>query len=130
MANETKTTFLTREILRDLNYYDDENITVEEQRSDNKSISSLLSKASKAETKQRGMPEFIIWENKKDVLIIIECKASTQNHESEKHDNPKKYAVDGVLHYARFLKHKYNIVSIAISGRRYKRTKNICVFLE
>ena len=128
MGNETKTVQLAREALRNLNYYDDEDVIIEEQRSENPNISKLLKKASKSETEQRGMPEFIIWKNKEDILIIIECKASVKFHESDGHDKPKTYAVDGVLHYARFLKERYNIVALAISGETEEELKTTVFF--
>ncbi|MDR2640434.1 MAG: hypothetical protein LBC61_03835 [Candidatus Peribacteria bacterium] len=48
MANERKTEILVREKLRELGYFDNENIIVEEQKSDSQSITNLLSKASKS----------------------------------------------------------------------------------
>jgi type I restriction enzyme M protein len=48
MANERKTEIIVREKLRELGYFDDENIIVEEQKSDNEVITNLLSKASKS----------------------------------------------------------------------------------
>jgi type I restriction enzyme M protein len=48
MANERKTEIIVREKLRELGYFDDENIIVEEQKSDNKIITNFLSKASKS----------------------------------------------------------------------------------
>jgi|GEM_PF-5654204 len=48
MDNERKTEIIVREKLRELGYFDDENIIVEEQKSDNEIITNLLSKASKS----------------------------------------------------------------------------------
>ena len=116
MANESRTVQITRDELRSLGYYDDAAIVVDEQRSDNEEIDKLLSKASKAETGERGMPEFIIWKKSVDTVVIIECKASVEDHASHDHRQPEQYAVDGVLHYAKFLKDGYNVVAIAVSG--------------
>ena len=116
MANESRTVRITRDELRSLGYYDDEAIVVEEQRSDNEKIAKLLSEASKAETGQPGMPEFIISKRAVDTVVIIECKASVEDHASHDHRQPEQYAVDGVLHYAKFLRPKYNVVAIAVSG--------------
>lgn len=116
MADESRTVRITRDELRSLGYYDDAAIAVEEQRSDNEEIDKLLSKARKAETGRRGMPEFIIWKKSVDTVVIIECKASVEDHASRDYGQPEPYAVDGVLHYAKFLKDGYNVVAIAVSG--------------
>jgi len=121
MANERKTERITREILSELDYYNNK-IIVEEQKSDSNIISELLSSASKSGN-GAGYPEFIIRKNNSDVIIVIECKANTKEHESNNKNNPKKYAVDGVLHYASFLKNKFNVIAIAISGEKKEDLK-------
>lgn len=115
MANERKTESIVREELRRLGYFQDSSIIVEEQISDSTRISELLSKASKSGS-GAGYPEFIIRRKNSDVVIVIECKASTKSHESENKDNPKDFAVDGALHYASFLKDKFHVIAIAVSG--------------
>lgn len=115
--NERKSEMLVRNWLSELGYYDDLSIIIEEQKSDSNTISKLLSKASKSGLGQdAGYPEFIIRKKNSNVIILVECKASTKEHESDKKNNPKKYAVDGVLHYASFLKEDFNIIAIAVSG--------------
>ena len=37
-------------------------------------------------------------------------------HESEHHDHPRAYAVDGALYYAKYLKEEYNVIAVGISG--------------
>ena len=65
----------------------------------------------------KAQPEYIITFNKHhDTIIVIECKPSVKSHQSEKLNQPKKYAVDGVLYYAKFLKQEYNVIAIAVSG--------------
>lgn len=86
MANERKTEIIVREKLRELGYFDDENIIIEEQKSDNQIITNLLSKASKS-WNWAWYPEFIIRLKNSDVLIVVECKANTKFHESEKKTN-------------------------------------------
>jgi type I restriction-modification system DNA methylase subunit len=113
--NERKTESLTRDQLRELGYYSSDDLKVEEQKSDSHVITELLAKASKSGN-GAGYPEFIITHKNSDVLIVIECKADTKFHESDKKDKPKDYAVDGVLHYASFLKKEFHIIAIAISG--------------
>lgn len=92
-------------------------IKFEEQRSSVTKVKSCLSQASKKGTGKIGIPEFIIsFPAYPDDIIIVECKASKKFHESENRDNPKQYAVDGVLHYAGYLSKEYNVIAIAVSG--------------
>lgn len=67
--------------------------------------------------KGKAQPEYIIT-LKKDIntIIVIECKKSIKNHMSQDLDMPSKYAVDGVLYYAKYLKEEYNVIAIAVSG--------------
>ncbi len=118
MANERITENLVRELLRANHYYDADNgITIEEQKSEIKNVKKLLSKASKSKTGKAGYPEFIIsWEKDPNFLIVVECKAKVKDHVSKDLDKPKDYAVDGVLHYARYLSKDYTVLAIAASG--------------
>lgn len=75
--------------------------------------------------KGSAKPEYIItFNDEKNYLIIIECKKALKYHESEKHNKPKQYAVDGVLYYAKYLKRDYNIFAIATSGTNPKTFKS------
>lgn len=117
MANERTTENLVRDILRKLNYYDNEDIVVEEQKSHMEEIKKLLKGASKTGKGGIGAPEFIIsTPGTPDFLVIIECKANTRNHESTDRSKPKDYAVDGVLHYAGKLSKSFNVIAVAVSG--------------
>lgn len=128
MANERKTEQLVRNLLQDRGYYKNSHIVVEEQSSDNPRIDKLLKSASKA-GKGKGFPEYIIsFKNSPDQIILIECKASINNHESPDRKNYKKFAVDGVLLYASYLKDDFNVTAIAISGEN-EREKKISSFL-
>ncbi len=72
----------------------------------------------------KAKPEFVIALDKKnDTLIVIEAKNTILKHETEKKNKPNAYAVDGVLYYAKFLKEKYNIIAIAISGTKLNKYK-------
>lgn len=115
--NERKTENIVRDELRRLGYYDDENIIIDEQSSDISKINKLLKNASKSGNGQ-GYPEFIIsFRDKPELVIVVECKADTSKHESEKRNKINDYAVDGVLHYASFLVKGFNkVLSIAMSG--------------
>jgi len=125
MSNERITENIVREEFRRLQYYSDENdIVVEEQKSQIVSISSLLKNASKSGSSNRGAPEFIVsTPSTPDFLIVFECKAKTSQHESAKLDKPKEFAVDGVLHYAKHLQKEFNVVAIAVSGQKLKQAK-------
>ncbi|OBA73994.1 HsdM family class I SAM-dependent methyltransferase [Gordonia sp. 852002-10350_SCH5691597] len=118
MANERITEDLVEAGLRKLGFYDDdEKVIVEKQQSAVESIRSGLSKASKSGKGNSGYPEFIITSpGTPDMVVLVECKASTKFHESPNRDRPKDFAVDGVLHYARFLSPKYTVICIAVSG--------------
>ncbi len=115
---ERKTENLVRDALRNLGYYTPNNgITIEEQKSEIARIKDLLSKASKNQKGNSGLPEFII-SNLKDpnFLIIFECKADVKKHQSRERDNPVDCAVDGVLHYAKHLSKQYTVLAVAVSG--------------
>lgn len=118
MINERITENIVRDILREKSYFDDENdIIIEEQKSQIKKVQSLLKTASKSSTGKAGYPEFIInWQIDTNFLIVIECKASVKYHVSSSLDKPRDYAVDGVLHYAKFLSKSFTVIAIAVSG--------------
>lgn len=118
MANERITENLVRDILRDLNYYSDTKTLVEEQKSQVEEVKRLLKTASKSGKGGSGSPEFIVSiPEVPDFLVIFECKAETKKHESQERDQPVDFAVDGALHYARFLSKSYNVVAVAVSGQ-------------
>ncbi|ALX04137.1 restriction endonuclease [Aeromicrobium erythreum] len=106
--------------MRALGYYDDEDaIVVEKQQSVVKAIREALSKASKTGKGRAGYPEFIVTSpDTPDIVVLVECKADTAKHESANRDKPVDFAVDGVLHYARFLSPRYTVIAIAVSGTR------------
>ncbi|MDO5638979.1 MAG: N-6 DNA methylase [Neisseria sp.] len=118
MANERITENLVRDLLRKKGYYEADNqVVIEEQKSQIKRVQSLLKSASKSQTGKGGYPEFIInWQTDPDFLIVVECKASPKKHASPNLDNPKDFAVDGVLHYAKALSKEFTVLAIAASG--------------
>ncbi|MFA5797142.1 MAG: N-6 DNA methylase [Candidatus Woesearchaeota archaeon] len=96
-------------------------IKFEEQKTKNEQIAKLLKTASKELTGKQGCPEFIVtFPDIINAVIIIECKADTKDHKRKKGEspNPKKYAVDGILHYAGYLKNDFNVIAIAVSGEK------------
>ncbi|PIN86514.1 hypothetical protein COV19_04445 [Candidatus Woesearchaeota archaeon CG10_big_fil_rev_8_21_14_0_10_44_13] len=92
-------------------------LKLEEQKSSSKRINDILQSASKSGNGV-GKPEFLITfpSGDMDYLIIVECKASPIYHRSKQLNNPKEYAVDGVLHYAKKLSESFNVIAIAVSG--------------
>lgn len=116
--NERITENLVRDILRDLNYYENEETVVEEQKSQIEEVKKLLKGASKTGKGGIGAPEFIISTSETpDFLLVFECKADTKKHQSPNLNKPVEFAVDGVLHYAKKLAKSYNIIAIAVSGQ-------------
>jgi type I restriction enzyme M protein len=116
MANERLTEDIVREHFKSDPLFS--SVKFEEQKSTNIRIADCLTNASKSGRDQQGKPEFIITfpTQNMDYLIVVECKANTDKHESTNRDKPKEYAVDGVLHYAKFLSTEFNVVAIAVSG--------------
>jgi type I restriction enzyme M protein len=146
--NECNTENLVRDALRGFDYYDENNtVLVEEQRSTIEPIKKLLRGASKSQAGGRGSPEFLVSNvNTPDFLIIFECKASVSDHQSsivpiilrgepiDEDDEAaakrlKRFAVDGVLHYARLLAKEYSVIAVAVSGENKKSAK-ISTFLH
>lgn len=92
-------------------------IKLEEQKTNVAQAKKCLATASKHQTGQPGYPDFIVtFPAFSEDILIVECKADAQSHESLNRDQPVDYAVDGVLHYPSFLCSEYNVFSIAISG--------------
>lgn len=131
MANERKTEDLVRIELRRLDYYAEDNtLRVEEQKSEIEAVKRLLRTASKTRKGGKGSPEFIISTTENpDFLAIIECKADPAHHESKARNEPAKYAVDGVLHYAKSLSKEFNVIAIAVSGET-ESAASISTFLH
>lgn len=106
-----------------------EDITLEEQSSDNPKIKKLLSTASKSGL-GGGYPEFIIqYKNNPDFIIVIECKADIAKHESSNRDKHKDFSVDGALLYSSYLSRDFDVLSIAVSGET-NSNKKISHFLQ
>jgi len=65
----------------------------------------------------KAKPEYIItFNDDAHTIIVVECKNTPKKHRSKSLDCPNEYAVDGVLYYAKFLKERYDVIAIAISG--------------
>lgn len=121
--NERITENIVRDMLRVNGYYKDRTISVEEQKSQNERIQKCLKTASKS-GKGIGHPEFIIRSNREnDLVIVIECKADINKHQSESLDSYADFAVDGVLLYSAYLSTEYNVIAIAVSGQSQESLK-------
>lgn len=123
MGNEAKTCAIFRQFIRNQGYYNDSNIVIEEQKSDNAKIDKLLKNASKRGN-YKGYPDFILYSKEySELLIVVEAKSDINKHESGTKDCYSDYAVDGALLYASFLSKEFDVLAIGISGedeRRYK----------
>ncbi|NCB73597.1 MAG: methyltransferase [Clostridia bacterium] len=123
MANEAKTSIIFRDLIRNAKYYDDADVTAEEQKSDNAKIDKLLKNASKRGNKN-GFPDFIIYSKKyPELIIVVEAKADINKHVSDTMDNYADYAVDGALLYASFLSKEFDVLAVGISGEETDRFK-------
>ena len=128
--NERITENLIRDNLRNLDYFLEEEIIVEEQKSQNTKIQNLLKTASKTGKGGVGAPEFIIKSTKiQDFVVVIECKADTKKHASKELESPVEFAVDGALHYAKSLAKEFNVIAIGCSGQSEKTLK-ISTYLQ
>lgn len=129
MTNERKTENLVRNFFRQNGYYYDDSIIIEEQKSDYPRIDKLLSTASK-KGKGKGYPEFIVRSEKySNFIIVVECKADVNKHESKNRDKYSDYAVDGSLLYSTFLSKDFDVLSIAVSGET-KSNLRISQFIQ
>lgn len=117
-GNERITENLVRDALRTHGFYGDTAVRVEEQRSTVAEVRRLLRNASKSGSGRLGSPEFIITSpGTPDFLIVIECKASPDRHQSAELNRPVDFAVDGALSYARSLSESYHVIAIGASGQ-------------
>ncbi|CAN5859657.1 hypothetical protein BH11PLA1_BH11PLA1_18180 [soil metagenome] len=119
-VNERKTEDMVEAQLRKRGYYKSgSGIIVEKQKSDNHKLQKLLEHASK-KGGGVGKPEFLIRsDSHSEFVIVVECKASTQKHESPSLTKYSEFAVDGALLYASFLSKEYDVLAISVSGEAW-----------
>jgi len=87
------------------------------------SIQKLLAAASK-QGKGQGQPDFIISvPSRPDFLIVVECKADPQKHESPDRSRYADFAVDGALLYASHLANGRDVLAIGVSGIQARSLK-------
>jgi len=131
LVNERKTEEMVRQLLKENGYNKaGSDLVVEEQASEIEIVRKLLLKASKTGGGGRGAPEFIVSSpSTPDFLIVIECKAETRSHQSKNGDNPVAFALDGALHYSKYLSTEFNVIAIAVSGQNKSELK-ISTYLQ
>lgn len=127
---EKTTDLLVFNQLRLKNYVDgdfkplDKNVKVWAKKASNKKINELLSKASKRKTGGKGFPEYLIYDKKEEIVVVIENKKDKNKHFYEVEDERvSEYAVNGALWYASFLKEAFNVIAIGISGNSTDQLK-------
>lgn len=99
-------------------------------------LSGVFATASKKQTrKSKGTPDFMVVKNESNVIVVIECKGSSENHSSLDNieefamhgfgtpEETEGYAVNGALWYASFLSDNYDVIAIAVSGQMYATAK-------
>lgn len=99
-------------------------------------LSGVFATASKKQTrKSKGTPDFMVVKNESNVIVVIECKGSSENHSSLDNieefamhgfgtpEETEGYAVNGALWYASFLADNYDVIAIAVSGQMYATAK-------
>ena len=118
MANERITENIVRKHFENDVLNIENEIFIEEQKSKHKA--NLFENASKKGTGNKGYPEFIIsFKKYLNFIIIIECKADVNKHQSENKNSPVDYSVDGILHYMECVRQQnkdIDILGIAVSG--------------
>lgn len=120
---EKVTDMIVFNMLRTKNYVDgnfkdiNPNIKVWAKKSSNILINEILSTASKNKEGNQGYPEYLIYDEKHELVIVIENKKDKNRHIFSNIDEKiKEYAVNGALWYAKKLKEKFNVIALAISG--------------
>lgn len=122
MAKEWK----TEKIVRDHFNQFSGDLLIEEKQSDNSKIIKLLKGASKSGSGS-GFPDFIIsFKQESNLIIAVECKASTRFHQHQSTGQMRElagdtshisnYAVNGALHYASYLSREFDVIALAVSG--------------
>lgn len=99
-------------------------------------LDGIFAKASKKQTlKSKGTPDFMVVKEQSNVVVVIECKSTTDAHMNlPKPDDYRMqgygsaeetegYAVNGALWYASFLCDNYDVVAVAVSGQSFQECR-------
>lgn len=109
--NESITVDLIKDQLRSSGYKN-----IEREKSANDIFASYFENLSKSNTGYDGRPDFIVFDEKNNKLIIIEAKAENKFHATIKLDNPKDYALDGAVFYTQKARLQMDVIAIGFSG--------------
>jgi len=102
MARKDKNSALVYRHLLKLDY-----INTWEEYTDNREINEVLSCASKANTGEEGIPDFLYVNEDLKLLIIIEVKPRISLHHAPPgKEDAQKYAICGIKHYLSFFTEK------------------------
>ena len=104
-------------------------------------IKKLLASASKSGKGFKGTPDFIIKDNKRSIIFLIECKSDIDKHQSLENLEEYKdielsaksicnYALDGILHYSTYFTKYYDVVAVAISGTLVSNSRITSILIE
>lgn len=93
-------------------------------------LKNVFKNASKKQTmKTKGTPDFIVTLDESEIILLIECKGSIEDHSQFDNmseysaygfgtpEETKRYAINGALWYASFLKDNYDVIAIGVSGQ-------------
>lgn len=107
----------------------------------NQYLENCFSKASKRLTNQEGTPDYVILDEERKIIIVIECKEDVNKHQT--HDNMEMYKTDlgsakevetycvnGALHYATYVNGQYDVISVAASGITEDNFRFTCFYLK
>lgn len=86
-------------------------------KSENPIINECLSVASKNLKENQGYPEYIIYDEEYEIVIVIEDKRDPSKHIYDELDKKiSEYAVNGALWYASKLSKNFDVIAIGVSG--------------
>lgn len=107
----------------------------------NKYLEACFSKASKRLTNQEGTPDYVVIDEERKIIIVIECKEDVNRHQT--HDNMEMYkndlgsakeieayCINGSLHYATYANERYDVLAVAASGITEDNFRFTCFYLR
>jgi len=104
-------------------------------------LKKLLKSASKSGKGFKGTPDFIIKDNDRGYVFVVECKSDINKHQSfeaieeyKKNDTSSKeianYALDGALHYSTYFTKNFDVIAVAVSGTVFENSRITSVLIE
>jgi len=99
-------------------------------------LCEIFKKASKNQKlNSRGTPDFTITLDSSEIIVLVECKSDVRNHSQFVNYEDyithgygtsietNRYAINGALWYASFLKDYYDVIAIGVSGQNNVEAK-------